>query len=357
MKRLYLGLLTVIILFSVACSKPSVDDSSEAATTETTTITVESTEAMTSSETDENPENSSEVLQKSYENGNILYQLGLFNGVSTVTYDPNLEGDMNREEAMKMIVSALGWEPADESECPFDDVSAWARPFVGRAYLQGIALGTVPKENKFGAKDPVTMQQLLTFYLRALGYEPSYAYENAIRLGEMKELTKGLRLTEDYLKRYHLVMVTYNALGTNKLDSPKTLVEELITEGKVDQSLAESFGLVKEYLYAAQREQGAANLDEESFEAQILNEKKAVVLFYQSGSELSEETLTSFHIAAITLADEAKAGVIEKAEAGALLTDYNITSFPTIKLFKNGEAITLPPVQDTDTLVQWVKNN
>ncbi len=305
------------------------------------------------------PDDIAEVnpLELAYDQGYILYQLGLFDGVSPVNYEPNLEGEMNREEAMKMIVSALGWLPADESDCPFTDVSTWAKPFVARAYLNGIAIGTVPQDNIFGAKDPVTLQHLLTFYLRALGYETTYAYEHAIRLGQLKSLTDNVAIGEDFLKRYQLVIITYNALTTTRVDSARTLVEDLIREERITQEQGESYGLIKTYRYQSQRDNGPLELSFEDFEDEILNEDKAIVLFYQSGSQLSQEMMLPFYNAAVALADEAKAGQIERSVAEELLDTYHVSSFPTIKLFKKGEVTTLPPLPEAEALVQWIKNN
>ncbi len=296
-------------------------------------------------------------LKDAYEYGKILYDLGLFNGVSTEKYEPNLEGDMNREQAMKMIVSALGWEPSTKEQCPFSDVSEWAKPYVGRSYLKGIALGTVPENNIFGAKDSVTMQQLLTFYLRALGYETSYAYENALKLGEITGLTDNIEMTDENLKRYHLVVATYNALGSSRLDSARTLAEDLISEGLIEPSMAEDFGLIQEYKYQSQREYGPVELDSENFTEMITGEEKALVLFIQDGNELCDDMELPFYNTSVALADVARVGVLNEKDAGDLLTKYNITSFPSIKLFKVGEDTTLPAVPDMDTLVQWVENN
>ncbi|HAE42555.1 MAG TPA: hypothetical protein DCG34_06485 [Clostridiales bacterium] len=358
MRRIMLTIVVVSLILLTACS-----DSQPSTTTNPSSKPGQTTGEPTTTMSDNQPtgnngtEDLGDVLDRAYQQGDILYQLGLFDGVSTTDYEPNLEGAMNREEAMKMIVSALGWEPSLPEECPFTDVSEWAKPFVGRAYLNGIAIGTVPQDNIFGAKDPVVLQHLLTFYLRALGYETTYAYENAIRLGNLKGLTDNVKFSVNFLSRYHLVLITYNALGTTKVNSARTLLEDLVSEGRVDQSMVQQLGLIKTYKYQSQRDDGPYELTENSFDDEILNEEKALVLFYQKGSDLSDSMLQPFMNTAIALADIAKVGKIEKDAAGDLLTEYNITSFPSLKLFKSGEATTLPAIPETDTLVQWVKNN
>lgn len=357
MRRLLLTIMVVALILSTACTgnQPSTTNTSTApgqtSGEQPTTIPVSETNGGNGSD------NLDDVLDRAFQQGEILYKLGLFDGISPTGYEPNLEGAMNREEAMKMIVSALGWEPSLPEENPFTDVSEWAKPFVGRAYLNGIAIGTVPQDNIFGAKDPVVLQHLLTFYLRALGYETTYAYENAIRLGNLKGLTDNVKFSENYLSRYHLVLITYNALSTTKVNSARTLVEDLVSEGRIDQTLVEQLGLANTYKYQEQRDNGPFELTANTFDSEILGEEKALVLFYQKGSDLNDNILQPFKNAAIALADIAKVGQIEKDAAGNLLTEYNITSFPSLKLFKSGEATTLPAVPETDTLVQWVKNN
>jgi hypothetical protein len=176
----------------------------------------------------------------------ILYDLGLFSGVSAKEFSPNLEGSMNRQEAMKMVVSALGWETEAPEDNPFTDVSDWAKPYVATAYNRGITLGTAPDENIFGATDPVTKTQLLTFYLRALGYESNYAYNNAERLGEFTGISQNLSGETNNLKRYDLVAVTYDTLKTTKRYEDTTIIEKLAKEEIVDEELAKRNGLIKE---------------------------------------------------------------------------------------------------------------
>ncbi len=176
-----------------------------------------------------------------------LYDLGLFDGVSATEFSPNLEGSMNRQEAMKMVVSALGWETSEFEESPFNDVSDWARPYVATAYHRGITLGTAPEQNIFGAEDPVTKIQLLTFYLRALGYESNYAYENAERLGEFTGISENLSGETNNLKRYDLVAVTFDTLKTTKRSENITIIEKLASDALVDEELAKERGLIKEY--------------------------------------------------------------------------------------------------------------
>ncbi len=304
-------------------------------------------------EVEEEPEEEVEVdIDKYYEMGKTLYELGLFSGVSTIEYSPNLEGSMNRQEAMKMIVSALGWEPAKTEDSPFVDVSDWAKSYVGRAYMKGIALGTVPEQNIFGAEDPVTKIQLLTFYLRALGYESTYAYDNAERLGELTGISDNLSGESENLKRYDLVAVTYDTLKATKQNEARTIIEELAIDGVVEEQLAKEKGLIKEYKYEKQRKTGPYTGNSENFD-EFLEEDKLLVMFYEDDAEM----LDVFNNVAVVLADELKVVWVDMESNLDIAEEQNITSYPTIKLYKGDETATLPPIPDEDTIVRWVRNN
>ena len=110
-----------------------------------------------------------------------LHDLGLFQGVGT-----NADGTPNfsltraptRQEAVTMLVRLLGAEQealAGDWEIPFTDVDAWARPYVGYAYANGLTQGT--GATRFGGASTVTATQYLTFVLRALGYTNTVVLE------------------------------------------------------------------------------------------------------------------------------------------------------------------------------------
>src|SRR6056297_839922 len=309
-------------------------------------------------EVEEEHEEEVEVdIDKYYEMGKTLYDLGLFSGVSTTEYSPNLEGDMNRQEAMKMIVSALGWEPAEPEDSPFVDVADWAKPYVGRAYMRGIALGTVPEQNIFGAEDPVTKIQLLTFYLRALGYESTYAYDNAERLGEITGISNNLSGQKENLKRYDLVAVTYDTILATKEDKALTIIEELAIAGVVEEDKAKEYGLIKEYKYEEQRKQGPYEGSDENFQDYLDEEGKLLVLFFIDNEE-NQEMKDAFYKSALMLADSTKVVWVDGDDNNNLIDEFSVGTFPTVKLFdEENNTSTLPPIPDADTIVNWVNNN
>ena len=367
MKKFLSMILVLIIIFSLAgCSNPQdtpeveEPDQEESETPEINEEEPQENEESTGEgEEAEEPEGETEEIDidKYYDMGKTLYDLGLFSGVSTSEYSPNLEGSMNRQEAMKMIVSALGWEPADEEDNPFVDVADWAKPYVARAYMEGIALGTVPEQNIFGAEDPVTKIQLLTFYLRALGYESTYAYDNAERLGQITGISDNLSGQKENLKRYDLVAVTYDTLLATKEDKALTIIEELAIDGVVNEEKAKEFGLIQEYKYEDQRKNGPHEGTNENFQEYLDEEGKLLVLFY-STNEDSEEMKKAFLNAAVMLADSTRVVWVDSKEQEALIEEYNISTFPSVKLYdEENKSSTLPPIPDEDTIVNWVNNN
>ena len=106
---------------------------------------------------------------------NGLYTLGLFKGSGTNTDGTpiyELDRAPTRQEAITMLVRLLGKESEaleGEYTVPFTDVDAWAGPYVGYAYENGLTLGT--GDTTFGGSGTVTASEYLTFVLRALGYD------------------------------------------------------------------------------------------------------------------------------------------------------------------------------------------
>jgi len=367
MKRILLFVLITVLVFTlVGCGDNDVDNPSEEDNPEEVEEPEEnpveegekpSEEGVEPQESEEPEETGDIDLDKYYNMGKTLYDLGLFSGVSTSEYSPNLEGSMNRQEAMKMIVSALGWQPADEEDNPFVDVSDWAKPYVARAYMEGIALGTVPEQNIFGAEDPVSKIQLLTFYLRALGYESTYAYDNAERLGEITGISDNLSGQKENLKRYDLVAVTYDTLLASKEDKVLTIIEELAIAGVVEEDKAEEFGLIKEYKYEEQRKEGPYEGTDENFQDYLDEEGKLLVLFFIDNEE-NQEMKDAFYKSAVMLADSTRVVWVDGDDNNNLVDEFSVGTFPTVKLFdEENNTSTLPPIPDADTIVNWVNNN
>ena len=177
------------------------------------------------------------VVDKNKSNINqakVLYDLGLFQGMSSTEFSPALEKTLTREQAIKTILMILGkgQEALDaNNDCPFTDVSEWAKPYVSYAYANGITKGI--SGTTFGAMDDLTGRQLLTFYLRALGYEETgkniydTAQNKAMEIGLIKNQLEKTTVDNIYI-RNDLVRISYNALLIQVKGTDKPLIKNLV---------------------------------------------------------------------------------------------------------------------------------
>lgn len=171
----------------------------------------------------------------------MLYILGLFQGTGTdpkgkPVYDLHIKP--TRQVAITMLVRLLGKEkealssPVDH---PFTDVDAWASPYVGYAYANGLTKGISDAE--FGSQDLLSANQYITFILRAFGYSDV--------LGDFKwdnptELSEKIGLTEDAYKdnlapffRSDVVVISEKALQTKMKNSEINLLQHLLDNNAV----------------------------------------------------------------------------------------------------------------------------
>ena len=102
-----------------------------------------------------------------------LYQLGLFQGVGTLsdgTPDFALAEVPTRGQAITMLVRLLGGEDEALNKTyahPFLD-AGWASPYIGYAYHYNLSNGVA--EDWFGTEEPISLNQFLTLILRVLDY-------------------------------------------------------------------------------------------------------------------------------------------------------------------------------------------
>lgn len=171
----------------------------------------------------------------------ILNALGLFDGTGT---DENgnpiyaLDQASTRQEAVTMLVRLLG--KGDEAvsrnwNLPFTDVAAWAKPYVGYAYANGLVSGT--SKTTFGGNDKVTAAQYITFVLRALGYESGkdFTWNKAWEFSDKILLTDGRYNgnTKTFL-RGDIAIISVSALKTPLKYSNETLFENMKKNGQFE---------------------------------------------------------------------------------------------------------------------------
>ena len=159
-----------------------------------------------------------------------LHALGLFQGTGTgADGTPNFSLDRapTRQEAVTMLVRLLGKEAeaqAGDWELPFTDVDAWARPYVGYAYANGLTTGTAA--TRFSGASPATASQYITFVLRALGYssDTDFAWDSAWTLSDQLGITDGrYTAATKAFSRGDVAIVSRNALYAQLKDGETTL--------------------------------------------------------------------------------------------------------------------------------------
>ncbi len=158
-----------------------------------------------------------------------LHELGLFLGTEK-GYE--LDRPMTRAEAVTMLYRVFFMVPGAgnfNASHPFTDVPDWAYSPVACAYTGGMTYGI--SETEFGSDLPITVNQYLTFMLRAMGYDSfdfdwDSPYGLAVRLRmlpaevNLKDFTRG-----------DAVAITAAALFAPLKHEDMTLGEKLATMG------------------------------------------------------------------------------------------------------------------------------
>lgn len=162
-----------------------------------------------------------------------LFELGLFNGIGTdKTGKPiyDLDRVPTREECVTMLVRLLGKETVATSQTwdmPFDDISEWAKGYVGYAYNEGLTNGI--SVTKFGGTEKITAQQYITFMLRALGYSSNtdFSWDQSLSFSDNIGLTNGEYADPHQFTRGDVVKISYAALNHNIKQKDITLYQKL----------------------------------------------------------------------------------------------------------------------------------
>jgi hypothetical protein len=192
---------------------------------------------------------------------NMLYALGLFNGISSQadgTPDFGLKYPVTREESAVMLLRIIGKDeltlnllPIEDlptpKEIPFTDgISAWAENGVRIAYGLGLVNGT--SATTFGGVEEITATQYLTLVLRALGYESGkdFEWDSAWTLSDKLGITNGEYNAENNknFNRGDFAVISFNALNAINKTAGEPLFETLLYYGAIKRDAAESVGLI-----------------------------------------------------------------------------------------------------------------
>ena len=132
-----------------------------------------------------------------------------------------------------------------EAACPFTDVPAWARGYVGACYANGIVSGY--NATTYGASDGVTAVQAASMMMRALGYF-QYASDYADGF-EVSTVRQGTRIgiftdvgsnASDAMSRNQVAQMALNALEATMVDARKTSADITVGSGDTAVSISGS---------------------------------------------------------------------------------------------------------------------
>ena len=164
-----------------------------------------------------------------------LYSLGLVGGYATSDGSVNFAlGDkLTRAQAFVLVVRFIGAEKdatANVQAHPFTDVPAWAAPYIGYVYANGITKGV--SATKFDPDSEVSEAAFLTIMLRVLGYDDGagdFAWNDPYTLAKQVGLcdAKGADFN-----RGGAFVICYRAL-TAKVKSGDALCDRLVASGAV----------------------------------------------------------------------------------------------------------------------------
>ena len=175
-----------------------------------------------------------------------LRLLGLFQG-SDKGYE--LERCPSRVEALIMLIRLLGEENAalsGDAVTPFKDLNIWeqGKNYVAYGYRMRYTNGM--SATTFGPTLNGTLEQYLTFVLRALGYQDGVDFVWNTSSRDLAQVLGLLTYDElagiqrDGFKRDHVALISYRALGCALKDGSGVLADRLMGAGVISWDMLEA---------------------------------------------------------------------------------------------------------------------
>lgn len=161
-----------------------------------------------------------------------------------------------RIEALAIYIKLLGVEEEAltyASYAPvFSDVPKWALGYANYAYYNDISKGI--GGGKFGALQPITAPQYMTYILRALGYKEEsgdFTLQSALQFARQSKVITDLTysaLSRESFLRDHLALTSYEGLTASTKNDDYTLAEYLIALDRLNYQKARSLNIVSDQL-------------------------------------------------------------------------------------------------------------
>ena len=148
----------------------------------------------------------------------VLTGLDILEGYEDGTFKP--EGTITRAEMAKIICKVLGYDHMGQNKTPFNDVEPkhWAAGYINTAYDLGIINGY--GDGNFGPEDTITYEQAVKMLVGALGYEKKAQSMGGYPTGYMMVANQeGITSnTSNVSNRGTVAVLTYNALTVPMMD-------------------------------------------------------------------------------------------------------------------------------------------
>jgi len=189
----------------------------------------------------------------------ILYRLGLYKGTSETEYVPNLEGKLDRQTGVVMLLRLFGQED-DALEIPMDeaaqtlaakfkdaaDIADWAQRQVAYAVEKGYVKGY--PDGTFLPNADLNGLAFCSLILQQLGYDGDFVFdEAAYKLQEFGGLTAEQAEAfnnKNGINRDSMVGIAFSALQAVYKATGKTVIEVLVENGNVSKELAIELGVL-----------------------------------------------------------------------------------------------------------------
>jgi len=258
-----------------------------------------------------------------------LYDLGLFKGVSTSEYNPDLGAVMDRETGVVMMLrlvgkideaNALSDSDANTALAKYTDVSKiedWAKKPIAYAIKNGLVIGT--SDTTVSPDEQFIGKMFAAIILRNVGYEVTAANYDASTstMVEKGGLTaaEAIKFNDKNLIRDDMVGMSYGSLKLQYAATAKNIIETLVAEGKVNKALAISLGLYQETAQSATATQTGAKIFTVKFAAPV--DPSKVIVAVKKGA-------VTLNTAKVTPAADNKSLTVEMATA-LTADNYTIT--------------------------------
>lgn len=274
----------------------------------------------------------------------VLNDLGLYNGISETTFNPDLGTALNRETGVVMLLRLFGLE-ADAKAMTSAEVTAalakftdaatisdWAKASVAYAVENALVLGL--PDGTFAPKANLVGKAYCTLILRQLGYTPNYDTA-AAELADVGGLTttQAVVFSGKALIKDDLVGISFGTLSAKDSDGA-TVIANLVAGGAVDETAAVDAGLYAEPTATPTPTPAAIAVDSVT----AINARQVVVNFNKDISSTSVTTDTV------------------KAYIGTATTVTSYTFNVSGKVLTLGLSASIPQDTDVKVVVAGVKS-